>query len=338
MHFRVATIAVIRADEFQTPGSVWVTSAIAAGLLHALLVWWAIAAWQERSAIGEPAPIQLVTLPENSEPVPQSDATDGESTPAPSQDPSADWTAAESGAIAPTTPPVPPTDNGPPIESPNPFPTSTAPVPPVASPTPTPPGDASLPPQPPVQSSPPVSQPPITSPPSPSPAPAPPTSSPSSPAAGPSSPSTTPPSNPGPGSNASPSPESSGVPSSGSGLQSWWSLQPVPGGGSDIHDEMPRLPSGWQDATAQLLTDAGCASDLLAPGASVRLTLWPAVDAEGRIFEFLPWSGNSGVPNRVLQCVEALKTQMPPLIPAQDAGQPIASDEVVLVIELRGTP
>lgn len=97
------------------------------------------------------------------------------------------------------------------------------------------------------------------------------------------------------------------------------------------------MPSGWQASTSKLLTEAGCTSSLN-PGASVRLTLWPAVDAAGYIFEFLPWAGNSGVPPSVRQCVESLRSQMPPLIPAQDGGQPIASDEVLLVIELRGTP
>ena len=98
------------------------------------------------------------------------------------------------------------------------------------------------------------------------------------------------------------------------------------------------MPSGWQTATARLLTEAGCAAEALAPGRSVRLTLWPAIDAEGRIFEFLPWEGNSGVPPAAQQCVTALRSQLPPLIPAQDGGQPIASDEVLLVIELRGNP
>ncbi len=66
--------------------------------------------------------------------------------------------------------------------------------------------------------------------------------------------------------------------------------------------------------------------------------MWPAIDAQGQIMQFLPWEENATVPAAVLQCIETLAPQLPPLVPAQDDGVAIASDEVVLVIELRGTP
>lgn len=70
----------------------------------------------------------------------------------------------------------------------------------------------------------------------------------------------------------------------------------------------------------------------------MRLTVWPTIDAQGQIMEFLPWENNGGVPSEVVQCVEGLRSQLPPLTPARDGGVAIASDEVLLVIEIRGTP
>ncbi|MEM6835292.1 MAG: hypothetical protein AAF609_00425 [Cyanobacteria bacterium P01_C01_bin.120] len=111
----------------------------------------------------------------------------------------------------------------------------------------------------------------------------------------------------------------------------------MPGGGSDIHDEIPRLPDGWQADMANLLMNAECSSGLVAPGTSVSLTLWPLVQANGQISEFAPWDeGNAGVPEAVMQCVKGLRSQMRPLIPARDGGEAIASDEVLLTVEVRG--
>ena len=98
------------------------------------------------------------------------------------------------------------------------------------------------------------------------------------------------------------------------------------------------MPPGWQTETASLLESAGCASDLIEPGTAVRLTIWPAIDAQGQIMQLLPWDGNDSVPSTVMQCVEELTPQMPPLIPARDGGAAIASDEVLLTIEIRNTP
>lgn len=101
---------------------------------------------------------------------------------------------------------------------------------------------------------------------------------------------------------------------------------------------MPQMPQGWQTETANLLENAGCVSGLIAPGTSVRLTIWPAIDPQGQIMQLLPWEGNGNVPSTILQCVEGLTSQMPPLIPARDGGAAIASDEVLLTIEILSPP
>lgn len=98
------------------------------------------------------------------------------------------------------------------------------------------------------------------------------------------------------------------------------------------------MPQGWQAETANLLENADCASGLITPDISIRLTIWPAIDAQGQIMQLLPWESNDSVPDPILQCVERLVPQMPPLIPARDGGAAIASDEVLLTIEIRSTP
>jgi len=98
------------------------------------------------------------------------------------------------------------------------------------------------------------------------------------------------------------------------------------------------MPPGWQAGAAAIFQDASCAAGLIPAGTAVRVTVWPAIDAQGQIMEFLPWEGNASVPVAVLQCLETLAPQLPSLVPARDGGVAIASDEVVLVIELRGAP
>jgi hypothetical protein len=364
-----AAKAVISVDKFSTPRWVWVNSAIAATLCHSLLAWWGLSAWQQRRITAPtPTPIQIITLsPAATAPAPAT-TTDSNPTaretvseptsptgsqataPAPTlpsaagavaatnnrspvqpqpvtprQTPVSSQTPVAPATVQPSAPSVVPTS---PMVTPTPNPQPSSPSPPTtagaaATPTPSP---AANPPS--SSSSPPIAAPPT------SPVTAVP---PISPVPRPEVPPTSPPSNAGNGNSNAPSSEVSAGETQG-GLQSWWSLQPVPGGGSDIHDKPPQMPTGWQGETAALLQNATCASGLIPSGTSLRVTLWPAVDAQGQIMQFLPRADNASLPNSVLQCVEDLAPQMPPLIPAQDGGVVVASDEVLLVIELRSPP
>ncbi|MEM9766635.1 MAG: hypothetical protein AAF892_01970 [Cyanobacteria bacterium P01_D01_bin.71] len=321
---------MISLDRFRTPRFVWVNSAIAATLLHTVLVWWGLAAWQTRQTLTSPAPIRIVAVPENTIPAPAAIASSPDVSVAAADSPETATTPGTPAATV-TTPPVAPNNPSaavplttpseaiPPASTPPVVPTDTSPPPTNTS---TPPADTPTPltdiPTPPTN----TPTPPTNSPTPPTDTPTPPTDNPVPPTDAPTPPADTP-----------TDPESAGS------IQSWWSLRPLPGGGSDIHEEIPRLPDGWQTSTSALLANAGCSSGLVAPGASVRLTLWPLVQADGQISEFAPWDeGNSGVPEAVMQCIRGLRSQMLPLIPAQDGGMAIASDEVLLVIEVRGTP
>jgi hypothetical protein len=338
---------VLSLDKFQTPRWVWVNSAIAAALVHALVAWWGLAAWQQRRvAVPTSAPIKLVTLssattaptlattPSTTESTTNQSANDAASTGArppasPAPTPATTAPAATNSAPAtrdraPVSPPATPTT--PPVPS---SVTPPAAVTPPAVPT-TPPAVT----PPPAVTSPPASS---VSPPSTAPTPPPPSSATPNPAIPPTRPPSDAGSENGGNGDAPPAPETP-TDASPSGLQSWWSLQPKPGGGSDIHDEPPQLPPGWQAGAAAIFQDATCAAGLIPAGTAVRVTIWPAIDAQGQIMQLLPWEGNVNVSPAVLQCVETLAPQLPSFVPARDGGVAIASDEVVLVIELRGAP
>ncbi|WP_204137556.1 hypothetical protein [Halomicronema sp. CCY15110] len=349
MNYQSAARAVLSRDKFQTPRWVWVNSAIAAALLHSLVAWWGLVAWQQRRvAVPSPAPIKLVTLsPTPTAPALATTTAIDEPTTNQSVNDAASNAARQSANPAPTpatTTPV--ATNSATVTG------DRAPVHPQSTPT-TPPSSSS------VTPTAPVTPPAVPTVPSPPPAVTPPPSSSVSP---PSAAPTPIPVNPTPPSGATPNPvipptrppsdagsengENGDAPpaleaptdASASGLQSWWSLQPVPGGGSDIHDEPPQLPPGWQAEAAAIFQGAGCAAGLIPAGAAVRVTVRPTIDAQGQIMQLLPWEGNANVPAAVLQCVETLAPRLPSFIPARDGGVAIASDAVVLVIELRGAP
>ncbi|MEM9116449.1 MAG: hypothetical protein AAGD09_01045 [Cyanobacteria bacterium P01_F01_bin.56] len=346
---------MLRGNKFQTPRWIWLNSAIAAAMFHSLFMWWGLSAWQNRHATTTPlpAPIRVIALPTSNASEPSAGAaTVGDSlafgTSAPRSD-NAGQTASSAGAatnfpvsnqaISPNnpSPTQPPVTTQPPAQI-----QSSSPVSPAAAQTTTAPvlPQSAVVPQPanPTSQSPAVSSPRSSSSQPPTSSPVTPTPPVNSGLGGTGTPSPTPPTNPatGPGSTASPG-SAPGESASG-GFQSRWSLQEVPGGGSDIHDEIPQMPLSWQAQTAALLEDAGCAAGLIAPGASVSLTMRPTVDAQGRILEFLPWEAGNSVPSAVVQCVEGLKSQMPLLTPARDGGEAIASDAILLNIEIRNSP
>ena len=348
---------MLRGNKFQTPRSVWLNSAIAAAMCHSLLVWWGLSAWQHRQVrTTPPSPIKIVALPANatmtSPPLgvmgdrsapfeALRSNSEGNTLDLPSPTATTNSSVSNQPLLTNTRQSIQPSVT--PQESPAPQPqlpiapagsqVAPAPVTPATPPTvPQTPITPTSTPQPPVDSpSTPSSPQPPASPPPASPTPSTPVNpTPSEPAPSPSNPPTG-------GGNTAPPDAPNGEPSPG-GIQSSWSLQEVPGGGSDIHDEIPQMPQGWQRETATLLENAGCASGIIAPGTSVNLTIRPTIDAQGQIMQLLPWEGNGGVPNAIVQCVEGLTSQMPPFIPARDGGSAIASDAVLLTIEIRGTP
>jgi hypothetical protein len=111
------------------------------------------------------------------------------------------------------------------------------------------------------------------------------------------------------------------------------SLQPVPGG-SDLPAQLPGMPPGWETTVAGLIERSGCGAEL-PPGTTLSVTLWPIVEANGGISEFLSWEGNSETEQAQLaNCLVALRPQMPPLLPAMEGGSPIASYAVLLVFNM----
>ena len=284
---------------YQTPRWVWIMSGLVATLLHMVAVSGAIAVWQTRRSAVTPGPISVIALPPGTE-IPF------ESAPAP---------LAESGS--PLTADVPtatqPVSSSPTVTQ-RPFepvaPTAVTPAPrPVARPT---------------QSAvPPVSP----NGPAPSPAPA----APATPANPPNNvPPTVPPESP--GEVAPPAP----VPPAAPGIAAAWRPEPAPGGGSVIHDIPPQLPVTWPASVTALLTNADCAAGI-SPGTSVTVTLWPIIEADGQISEFIPRTAENVGNEALVSCLQALRSQMPPLIPAQDGEAAIVSDEILIVVEIRST-
>ncbi len=122
-----------------------------------------------------------------------------------------------------------------------------------------------------------------------------------------------------------------------SGVDSVWTLQPIPDG-SDLPDQLPRLPQGWQNSTATLFANASCSSGVVAPGTTVEVTLWPNIEEDGHISDFNPWQGGENLGNSaVVACLESLAPRMTPLIPARTGGEPIASYAILITVTVRGT-
>lgn len=344
----LGTYLVLWSEQYRTPRSVWVGSAIAATLFHAGVLWWGINAWQSRRDTTPPAPIQVIALPPESEAV--FDPVLSETVPTPSESqstaPSSPRETTESVASANSTPPAQtstpravepvepvapapispqrpalPARRTPPVAPVTPQPTPEPrpePIPEPAATTPSPPTSPPVPnPTPPIAPiAPTPSQPPATSPPNP------PASPPTEPAV----------------EQERPFPVTAGEVSPREvGINAFWTLQEVPDG-SDLPDQFPAIPQGWRESTSALLSNAECSSGLVAPGSSVRVTLWPIVEADGRISGFFSWDGGDNVgKERVIACIESLGSQMAPLVPARTSGEAIPSYAMLLVVEVSGT-
>ena len=293
----------------QTPRWVWIMSGLVATLLHTVAVYGAIAVWQTRRSAVTPGPISVIALPPGTE-IPF------ESAPAPLAEPVSPLTAAD---VPTATQPA----SAAPTGTPRPFepvaPTAVTPAPrPVARPTQT--------------AVPPV----YPNGPSPSPAPAAPATPANPPNNGPAAVPPTVPESPVEVAPPAPVPPAGGVPPAAPGIAAAWRPEPAPGGGSVIHDIPPQLPVTWPASVTALLTNAGCAAGI-SPGTSVTVTLWPIIEADGQISEFIPRTAENAGNEGLVSCVQALRSQMPPLIPAQDGGAAIVSDEILIVVEIRST-
>lgn len=308
-------------DIYQTPRTVWATSAIAALTLHAGILWWGIATWQARRPAPLPPPIRVIAVSPTALPAfaATGSASQGEaSTAAVPADTSS------SATTETTTPPAELLENEPVAPTPAPVePTlpsePTIPVAPVA-----PTSRPSTPPRPSMPSEGPVRPvtPPIET-----------SASPSTP------PTQTPPTQTPPIESPDPTPPpSANTPSPSNGIQVVWTRREVPGG-SDLPEELPNIPAGWPEATSALLSSSGCSSGLVAPGASVRVTLWPDIEADGRISGFTRWDGGENAGKQdILNCIESLAPQFPALIPARDGGSAIASYAILIDVEIRSIP
>ena len=286
-------------SSYRTPRRVWVTSAIVAALLHAAAVYGAIAVWQNRRSAVTPGPISVIALPVGTE-----------------------------TALAPTPPPTAgaPADTQPALSESN---TTQRPFEPVAPTTVSPePRPVARPTQP--------ALPPVTpNAPAPSPAPVTPVA-PNAPSTGSEVVPPVQPESPGEVEPPAPVPPSGGSPTEESGIATSWRRELVPGGGSAIHPVKPDLPTTWPASVTALVTNAGCASGI-SPGTSITVTLWPIIEADGQISEFLPRDAENMGTEALVSCILALRAQMPPLTPAQDGGAAIASDEILIIVEIRST-
>ncbi len=111
-------------------------------------------------------------------------------------------------------------------------------------------------------------------------------------------------------------------------------LQPVPGG-RDIPQKLPVAPAGWNQSVADLMARSACSQGILPPGTSTQIVLFPIVEANGGISEFLPWEeGGSGDYPALVSCLESLRSQLPPLIPAMEGGSPVPSYAALLILEI----
>ncbi|MEM6434459.1 MAG: hypothetical protein AAF773_11500 [Cyanobacteria bacterium P01_D01_bin.115] len=277
-------------------------SGIVAALLHAAAVYGAIVVWQTRRSTVTPGPISVIALPPGTE--------------SPLESASVPLTE----SVSPLTADVPTATqpaSAAPTGTPRPFepvaPSAVAPAPrPVARPT---------------QSA--------VSPNGPAPSPAP--DAPATPANPPNNgpgvvPPTVPPESPG---EVAP-PAAGGAPPAAPGIAAAWRREPAPGGGSVIHEVQPDVPETWSASMSALLANTSCAAGI-SPGLSVTITLWPIIEADGQISEFIPRPAENLGNEALVSCIQALRSQMPPLIPAQDGGLAIVSDEILIIVEIRST-
>lgn len=124
-----------------------------------------------------------------------------------------------------------------------------------------------------------------------------------------------------------------GVPTTGPGLQTWWTLRPLPAG-RDLPDQLPELSERWTTVYLSFEQEPCLASQDWAALGSVTVGLHLTVEADGRISQIrlLQSSGHSAYDTAMICAVERLN---PMLEPALTRREPISSD---VLLEVTGSP
>ncbi|MDB9529409.1 hypothetical protein PN498_25685 [Oscillatoria sp. CS-180] len=298
-------------DHYQTPRSVWTVSAIAATAFHAGVIGWGLTVRQTQPRIA-PAPIQVIALPAEST-ADVSPASEAATAVEPAPNSALSSTRTNPDFAEPPIEPVEPSDMGDPSTSAAPIPATTTnrPDPPVTQ-AESPGSSAVATPAPSDSATPPSTAPPEI----------------------PELPSVEPTVD----GSRRPLPLTTGDLETDDftddvGLQTAWQLQLL---GADIPEELPQAPLGWPQAMNAVFNDANCATNLMPPGTSIQTTVRPIVEADGRISAIRALTDDDN-PNSaiVAACLNSLTAQIPPLIPARDGGDAIASDAMILIIEIR---
>lgn len=117
------------------------------------------------------------------------------------------------------------------------------------------------------------------------------------------------------------------------GLQTWWTLRPLPQG-RDIPEIFPRLPEGWQAPYLSVSRDNCVPGQDWTTWGSLTVELRLIVEADGRISQIQPFASSGNLAyDEAMRCV--LERLNPVLEPASTSGEPIASD---VLLEITGSP
>lgn len=292
-------------NAYRTPQYVWSISAIAATALHAGGLWWFTTYWQNSQSPTSPPAIEVIAIPSS-----------------------------DVAAIAPPTNPTGLPQIVPQLVKPEPETTPDTPASDAVSDTPIPQVPASNTPAPdnsaaPIQSRPNSSN------------PAAPTASSTNPAQatpGSSNPAQFPQAAPEPTTRPSQPPPV--APTEQQNLLIQWGAPQLPSGARNLpqgpneaSQTLPTYSENWQAITSALLKDSECFTNLVSSVPSVQITFQPTIEVDGSLSEIRLVNNSVDLDSDVLaNCLETLRSQMPPLIPATDGGIPIRTDLVYLTI------
>ncbi|NER83407.1 MAG: hypothetical protein F6K42_28410 [Leptolyngbya sp. SIO1D8] len=108
-------------------------------------------------------------------------------------------------------------------------------------------------------------------------------------------------------------------------------LEPVPVAyRADPPDQFPQMSLGWEETVSTLLQESSCFTGVVPPLVTLQLT----VEIDGLISQMNSWGSSDLMSTGLIQCLDALKNKMPPLMPATIDGVPIPTDLMLLTIEL----
>ena len=121
-----------------------------------------------------------------------------------------------------------------------------------------------------------------------------------------------------------------------------WASPQLPSGARDLPQAtsesaqtLPAYSENWQLITSDLLRDSECFTNLVTPVGSVRITFQPTIEVDGNLSEIRLVDNSANLASDALEnCLETLRPQMPPLIPATDGGIAIRTDLVHFTIEV----